>query len=125
MLPQLRQYPISVALRHTVEVWLLVTACGADMHWLRRQLDAGALAAARAQAQASSLQTQALVDREQADAERSRSVTAELAERARLQAIEEQSASVHQVSQSVRQTASQVSTMADGIQALERISRVS
>jgi hypothetical protein len=40
-------------------------------------------------------------------------------------AIEEQSASVHQVSQSVQQTAGQVSTMADGIQALERISRVS
>jgi len=111
MLPQLRQYPTSTALWHTLEDWLLVTACGAAMHWLRRQMDAGALAAARAQAQASGVQAQALLDREQAVAEQSRSATAELAERTRLQAqVAEETTALAEASSAVRSQTMSVAT---------------
>jgi methyl-accepting chemotaxis protein len=103
LLPQWQQYPAPTALWHTLEVWLLVTACGAAMHWLRRQLDRGALVAARAQAQASGAQAQALIEREQATAERTQSATVELAERTRLQQqVAEQTTALAEASTEVR-----------------------
>jgi methyl-accepting chemotaxis protein len=116
MLAQWQLHPPVTAVWVTLVKWIVLTAIAVTMHWLRRLLDDGAAKVARAQAELSELQVQALTEQRQAEAQRAELVAARLAAQTRIQGeVAEQAAALARSAAEVTENTATAATASDRV----------
>jgi Methyl-accepting chemotaxis protein (MCP) signalling domain len=127
VIPQLLQYPVTTAVWHTLELWIIMAACGLGLHWLRAQMDETAAETARAMAASSRSQRTAFEAQRQADADRAEVAAAELTQRQALQCrVNAQAATLAQTATTVRsRTGTMAAASGQMLDALSELARTS